>query len=172
MISSNAFPSSVSVLVGLALVSVSCGDSAVEPTDEAMLPDTTAEAVMNHLEQEDYQKSWELWPGLEEMYEGSEPHGMLLTTRLNPTAFAALNSKSGSMPDGAIIVKENYTPEGVFDATTLMYKREGYNPEHKDWFWAKVGADGAVQAEGKVAGCIACHSGGRDNDYVLTGSLR
>ena len=39
------------------------------------------------------------------------------------------------MPSGAIIVKENYTPAGELAATTVMYKKSGYNPDHNDWFW-------------------------------------
>ena len=42
------------------------------------------------------------------------------------------------MPDGAIIVKENYTAKGELQANTVMYKKSGYNPEHNDWFWLKV----------------------------------
>ena len=83
---------------------------------------------MEYLKQVDYQSSWELWPGLGEKYPASEPHGALLTTYLNPVAFAALTGKSGSMPGGSIIVKENYTLEGIFDATTIMYKKAEYNP--------------------------------------------
>ena len=76
------------------------------------------------------------------------------------------------MPDGAIIVKENYTAEKQFALVTLMYKVDGYNPEHNDWFWAKITADGQVEAEGQVAGCQACHGGRRDNDYVMTAELK
>ncbi len=157
----------VLALMGACVGAVSCGGS-----DTPDLPDTNATAVMDYLEQVNYQESWELWPGFGEMHRGGDPHGTLLTTYLNPVALDALNSKSGSMPDGAIIVKENYTPEGVLDATTVMFKKAGYNPEHNDWFWSKVGADGSVQKEGKVEGCQACHGDVRDNDYVFTGSLQ
>ena len=86
---------------------------------------------MDYLQQVDYRESWELCPGRGGKYPASEPHGALLTTYFNPAAFAALTGKSGSMPDGSIVVKENYTPEGVFDATTVMYKKAEYNPDHK-----------------------------------------
>ena len=97
---------------------------------------------------------------------------MLLTTYLNPAAFAALKDKAGSMPDRAIIVKENYTPEGALDATTIMYKVAGYNPEHNDWFWTKVAADGTIKKEGKVEGFQTCHGSKKDNDYILTGAIK
>ncbi len=136
------------------------------------LPDTTASAVMAYLADVDYQQSWELWPELGELYESEEPHGLLLTTYLNRAASEALADKAGVMPDGAIIVKENYTAAGVFDSTTVMYKRAGYNPDHNDWFWAKVAADGAVLKEGRVEGCQNCHGDASGNDYVMTDYLR
>ena len=107
-----------------------------------------------------------------EKYAGGDPHGMLLTTYLNPAAYGALQSKAGVMPDGAIIVKENYTPEGDLAANTVMYKTSSYNPDHNDWFWLKVLADGTVEKEGMVEGCQNCHGEVKDNDYVWTELLK
>ena len=76
------------------------------------------------------------------------------------------------MPNGAIIVKENYTPDQVFELVTVMYRVQGYNPDNNDWFWAKVKVDGSVDAESQVRGCQSCHGQGKDNDFVLTGNLR
>ena len=76
------------------------------------------------------------------------------------------------MPPGSFIVKENYTADRVFDLVTLMYKVDGYDPDSNDWFWAKIKADGTIDAEGQVSGCQGCHRQGADNDYVLTGDLR
>ena len=154
------------VLMVGAITVAACGSS-----DEPELPGTNAASVLAYLEEVDYQKSWELWPGVGEKYKGSDPHGMLLTTYLNPAAFDALADKEGVMPNGAIIVKENYTPEGQLAANTVMYKKSGYNPEHNDWFWAKVLADGTVEKEGMVEGCQTCHGDASDNDYVWTGPL-
>ena len=106
------------------------------------------------------------------VHEGGEPHGSLFTTYLNPPALDALEDKAGSMPNGAIIVKENYTADGTFDLITVMYKVGGYNPDNNDWFWAKVKANGEVDAEGQLQGCQVCHGTRRNNDYVLTGDLR
>ena len=166
------------ILGGFALLAVACGASATPdpvPTVgvslRTSLPNTEANAVIAYLQNVDYQKTWQLWPGKGELYEGAEPHGMLLTTYLNETALDALTNKTGTLPVGSIVVKENYTPDGVLDATTVMYKVDGYNPEHNDWFWAKVGADGTVQAEGQVAGCQTCHGGKKDNDYIWTSPL-
>lgn len=151
-------------------------EEAAEPeqAEEATIPapDTTAAALWAHLEAVDYRENWSLWPGKGELYEGTEPHGMLLTTYLNPVALDALTNRAGSFSDGAIIVKENYAPDSTFAAATVMYKASGYDPEHNDWFWLKRNADGSVDAAGRGEMCIACHSGGADNDYVMTASLR
>ena len=156
-------------LMAMAIAIAGCGGA-----DEPELPGTTASSVLSYLEETDYQESWELWPGLGEKYTGQEPHGMLLTTYLTPGAYDALTGKKGVMPNGAIIVKENYTPEGTFAANTVMYKKAGYNPEHNDWFWLKVLADGTVEKEGRVPGCQACHGlpDRKANDYIITGPLK
>ena len=153
------------VLVAGLLAIAACGSG------EPELPDTTADSLVVYLDEIDYQESWELWPGLGEKYAGDDPHGMLLTTYLNPAAYDALTGKDGVMPEGAIIVKEKYTPEGELAATTTMYKKSGCNANHNDWFWLKVLADGTVDKQGKVEGCQTCHGEVADNDYVWTGQL-
>ena len=160
---------------GLVALATACGPSApptAAPTPEPALPDTNAQAVMQYLQDVNYQGGWELWPGRGEKYEGPPPHGMLLTTYLNDAAFNALTGEAGSFPDGSIIVKENYTPDGALDATTIMYKVAGYNPENNDWFWTKVKADGTVEAEGQVQGWQVCPGQQKDNDYILTESIK
>ena len=152
------------LLVGI--LSFACGTSTLD------LPDADGNMVWNYLQEVDYRQNWELWPGKGELYEGGEPHGALFTTYLNPLALDALTNKTGAMPKGAIIVKENYTADKVFSLVTLMYKVKGYDPENNDWFWAKITAGGDVQAEGKVIGCQVCHGGGRANDFVLTAPLK
>ena len=160
------FFGTVILLVALGLLGMACGAS--RPGS----PDTTGSAVWNFLQEVDYQEEWELWPGKGEKYQGGEPHGALFTTYLNPAALDALTGKAGSMPNGAIIVKENYTADGSFDLITVMYKVAGYNPDNNDWFWAKVKANGEVEAEGQLQGCQACHGARRENDFVLTGDLK
>lgn len=134
--------------------------------------DTTAAAVWSHLQAEGFRDDWALWPGKGELYRGQEPHGALLTTYLNPLALDAVTNRSGILPDGAIVVKENYAPDSTLAATTVMYKASGYDPEHADWWWMKRLADGTIEAQGRVQGCIGCHGGAADNDYILTGPVR
>lgn len=138
---------------------------------EMAMPDTTGAALWAHLESADYRANWELWPDKGELYTGQEPHGMLLTTYLNPAARQALTGMAGSMPGGAIIVKENYMPDSTLAATTVMYKASGYDSANNDWFWLKRLADGTIEVQGRGAGCIACHGAQRANDFIFTGSL-
>ncbi len=131
------------------------------------MPKADAQALWNHLQQQDYRKQFRLFPGKDKLYQGTEPHGALLTTYVNRTAYEALTGGAGEFPAGAIVVKENYTPDKTLAAITVMYKVSGYNPDHGDWFWLKRGADGAVEASGKVDGCIACHQKST-RDYIMT----
>lgn len=138
-------------------------------------PDTTATGLWSYLQEVDYREDWALYPGKGELYEGQEPHGMLLTTYVNDRARDAISGTADRLPDGAVVIKENYRPDSTLAAVTVMYKREGYDPEHNNWYWAKYLPDGSVdnsgKAAGRVPGCIDCHGGMSDNDYIMTGSL-
>ncbi len=142
-------------------------------------PDTTAASVWAFLQEAEYQDHWQLWPEKGKLYTGREPHGMLLTTYLNSAAYDALMNKAGEMPDGAVIVKENYMPDSTLAAVTVMYKVAGYNPDHNNWFFTKLHPDGTpfdgpngMAMEGRLAGCQNCHGAKKDNDYIYTGALK
>jgi len=59
-----------------------------------------------------------------------------------------------------------------------MFKRQGYDPENKDWFWVKYAPDGSILknpkgmklagrvAKGMPEGCIACHTAAPGGDMV------
>jgi hypothetical protein len=128
--------------------------------------------LWEHLKKVDYRKKWKMWPGKEAFYKGQEPHGVFLTTYVNGPALRGIGSKRGAMPDGAIITKENYSPEKKLIAITVMFKVKGYNPEAGNWFWVKYTPDGKVEAEGKVEGCIKCHAQKRANDFLFAGPLK
>lgn len=116
-------------------------------------------------------------------YDGQAPHGTILDT--------VDGSVKVKGKKGAVIVKRNYggkniTKEGVANkpekylkAITVMFKRSGYDPENKNWFWVKYKPDGSLHTNpkgmklaGKVAkgmpqGCIACHQSASGGDYVF-----
>ena len=148
----------VLVILGVVLVLAACAGS-----EETALPETTSGSVLAYLEEVDYQNNdeWKLFPGSTEKYPGTDPHGMLLTTYVNPAAFEAIED-GATTPSGSIIIKENYSPEGNFGAITVMYKKSGYNPDHNDWYWLKQLADGTVEKEGQVMGCQDCHVDAKD----------
>lgn len=141
----------------------------------AVDPDTTGAAMWAHMQAEDYQTSWDLWPGLEPFYGGNDPHGSLLTTYTNAVARSALTAGDSVLPDGAIVIKENYMPSRELAAITVMYKRAGYNAEHNDWFFAKYLPDGSLDSapdgtalEGRVPGCQGCHIAQAGLDYLYS----
>ncbi len=141
-------------ILGLALVLAACGGST-----EPELPDTTEASMLAYLEEVDYQANWSLWPDSTEKYPGEDPHGALLSIRMNDAAF---NAVGGTMPDGAIIVKDNHTPAGDLAAITVMYKQSGYDPDNGDWFWLKNTTDGSDDRAGMLGGCQDCHVDGVD----------
>jgi hypothetical protein len=116
-------------------------------------------------------------------YTGQHPHGAILDT-IEGTI--SLDGKHYN-----VIVKRNYGGEGVskdsvandpakyLKAVTVMLKRPGYDPETKDWFWAKYKPDGSLDvnpagmmlagkiAKGKPKGCIACHTAAPGGDMLF-----
>ena len=146
-------------------------------TVAALQPDTTGQAIHDYLQEQNYRESWTHWPEREPFYEGTEPHGMLLSTYMNETAAEGLASmREGGrddLPFGSIIVKENYMPDSTLAAVTVMYKQELYDPENHDWFWVKHNADGSFDAQGRAESCIACHSEASGEwDYLQTARIQ
>lgn len=159
-------------------VGVTVAGRQAEPTMQAAGPDTTGAALWAHLQQAKYQENWALWPGKGRLYTGQEPHGMLLTTYLNPAAKGALDGDAERMPAGAIVVKENYMPDSTLAAVTVMYKVPGYNADHNDWFFTKHLPSGELDKmpngmamQGRLPGCQNCHLAKKANDYLYTGQL-
>ncbi|MDW7773914.1 MAG: cytochrome P460 family protein [Desulfobulbaceae bacterium] len=140
----------------------------IAPAESGNLPVEDAKDLQNYISRENPYTEWELWPGTEKMYKGTEPHGVLLTTYVNDIALDALREGKDVFPQGAIIAKENYTGDRKLTALTVMYKVEGYNPDGGDWYWLRYQADGTVDAEGKVRPCINCHRAKQDQDWVFT----
>jgi hypothetical protein len=139
---------------------------------DVALPKADGKAVYDYITKTNPYQQWALYPGKGKLYKGQHPHGALLTTYVSEKAEAALNARAGQFPDGSLIVKENYMPDKMLGAVTVMYRVNGYDPDAGDWFWAKYKADGAIEAEGKVAGCIGCHTAAIQNDWVFTGPVK
>ena len=137
----------------------------------AQLPEPSGAEVITYLNQMDYQNR-QLWPGKTKLYKGTHPHGFFLTTYVSKGAYQAIEGKAGAIPDGEFVVKENYTPEKKLAAITVMYKQAGYDAAGGDWFWLKYAPDGTIQKEGKVGGCINCHTAVKANDWLFIGPVK
>jgi len=120
-------------------------------------------------------RNWAPVPGeSDDAYEGESPHGAYLKMYLNRKAAGNPNE----LPDGSILVKENYGKDKTtLMAVTVMFRSEGYNEAAGDWYWVKYNADGTVAKTGEDAGskriagkfgkCIECHTDAKGNDFVF-----
>lgn len=105
--------------------------------------------------------------------ESEAPHGALVKTFMNRTAAG----HPETLPNGSILIKENYSPDKKLMAITLMYRSKGYNPSAGDWYWVKYDSKGNVAQmqtpqgkmaiAGKAKGCIECHSGTDGGDFAF-----
>lgn len=139
---------------------------------EKVVPQVSGADYYQYITQTDDYKSWAMWPGKNELYPGTQPHGAFLTTYVNGIALKAIEQQAGTLPDGAIVVKENFSPDKKLAAITIMVKKSGYNPAAGDYFWVKYAPDGTVLKEGAPNGCIGCHTAVAENDWLFTGNLR
>ena len=105
--------------------------------------------------------------------ESSAPHGALVKTYMNRVAAG----NASNLPQGSMIIKENFSPDKKLMAITLMYKSNGFNPEAGDWYWAKFMPNGKVAQmdspmgkmaiSGRAKGCIECHGDADGDDFVF-----
>lgn len=136
-------------------------------TGQESLPAANADDFWTHITETESYRDWEPWPGHAGFMPGNSPHGAFLKLYVNEPAMMALEAGT-PLPSGAIVVKENYGPERALAAVTPMYRVANYNPEGGDWFWAKYGKNGDVEASGKVQSCIDCHSAAEGDDWHFT----
>ena len=102
-------------VLAMLLVMAACGGSDNSGEDVDMeLPDTTSTSVIAYLDEVDYQNNddWSLFPGSTEMYAGTDPHGMLLTTYVNSAAFEAIEAGE-TTPSDPSWLKRTTLPRGT-----------------------------------------------------------
>jgi len=126
------------------------------------------------LQRVDY-TNWAPYPGATaNAYPGQSPHGAFLKMYLNRIAAG----QPKKLPQGSILVKENYGKDGeTLMAVTVMYRSQGYDPEHYDWYWVKYMPDGSVARtppekgskliRGRFPSCINCHAGSEGDDFAF-----
>ncbi len=143
------------------------GSGLISAAEKPVLPEATGQAVADYIRASHIQ-NWALVPGTIAMREGRMPHGALQNVRANDIAMKGFAAKSGPMPDGTMIVKENFNADSVLQGFTVMYKKTGYNPAAGDYLWVSLGPDLQVKAEGKIAACIDCHSSAAGvKDFII-----
>ncbi len=153
------------------VVLTSCA-SEEEPVFEPIsASDIGGERVWSRITEESDYENYSFWPGHEGEQSGQAPHGPFHRIYVNRTLAQALPAEDKTAPDGSIIVKENLNASRELASLTVMTKVEGFNPDAGDWFWAKYQPDGSIDAEGAVTGCISCHAGMSQNDYIIVHPL-
>jgi len=111
------------------------------------------------------------WPGHEDVQLGQAPHGIFHRIYTNKDLVSSLPRADKKAPYGSIIVKENLNSEKELVKITVMAKVEGVDPDNGDWFWAVYTPEGKEEASGSLRGCIGCHEGMAENDYVIVQRL-
>jgi len=134
----------------------------------AEMPGPDAAALWKYITETSPYTSWGFWPDHEGLQEGDAPHAPLHKVFVNEIG---LKSTHAPVNYDAIVVKENIGRDKKLKALTVMYKVKGYNPDAGDWFWVKYGTNGKVSKSGKPSGCIDCHSGAEESDFIMVHSF-
>lgn len=150
----------------------SCSPKGTEP----ILPPLSAseisgERLWQRISAESDYHLYRQWPDHQGLQPGQSPHGTLHEVFVNRNIYEALPLQGTEVPNGSILIKENYNASRELNNLTVMMKVEGYSPEHQDWFYAALKPDGTVLAEGEPQGCLNCHSGMAGNDYIIIKNL-
>jgi len=114
---------------------------------------------------------YSFWPDHEGINPGQAPHGVNHRIFINRDLKEALPIDNRIAPFGTIIVKENMNIDLKVVKITVMAKVDGFNSDGGNWFWAAYSPEGEVQAEGTPKGCVSCHVGMKNNDYVIVRPL-
>jgi hypothetical protein len=153
------------------LVIFTAGSCSKRGSDPVLPPlsaeDVSAERVWNRIAVQTDYTGYHYWPDHEGLSPGQAPHGVFHKVFINKLLYEALPVSGGEVPNGSIVVKENYSSDEAPAGLTVMVKVDGFHPEHNDWFWASYSMEGKVNIAGQVTGCIDCHAGMRRNDYII-----
>lgn len=154
------------------LASVGCGnpDGDATPGSDAADNEFAADIYDDYIAGDDY-LSWGTVPAEAAISQSADHSNAYVISYANDAAQAAMDDFQGTFPDGSILIKAQYEDaEGAsLKAYTIMVKRDGYDEEIGDWFWAAISSDGTVSSAGNVSGCVNCHSSAADStDWVRT----
>ena len=148
-----------------------CGQGTVSDLPHLDKETISGDVLWERITKETDYRDYGYWPGHRGRHIGQAPHGNEHRIFVHPRLLEVLPIKDKTAPVGSIIVKENYDSQDRLAKITAMAKVKGYNPEHGDWFWAVFSPEGRPLKSGASAGCIRCHAGMRQNDYVIIHDL-
>ncbi len=134
------------------------------PAAESEMPGPDGAALWKYITETDPYTKWGQWSDFKGVQKSRSPHGPYVRVYVNKIG---LEMTGPPAPYGMIEVKEALTKDEKIRNITVQYKVvQGYNPKGGDWFWAKFSPQGRIDASGKVGGCIRCHRGSGDNDFI------
>jgi hypothetical protein len=160
------------IITAALILMTGCRETKEEPD---LQPLTRAEISGTRLwqritEESDY-TAYGQWAGHQGLRPGQSPHGSLHKVFINKPLHAAVPLEEAVAPEGSILIKENYNASEELVNLTVMAKVKDYSPETSDWFWAAFSPEGQVRAEGSPGGCVSCHEGMKQNDYIIIKSI-
>ncbi|MBM4369957.1 MAG: cytochrome P460 family protein [Deltaproteobacteria bacterium] len=121
-----------------------------------------AEALWEEIQGYDGWAQLEAWAGVKASCDGT--HGPYVQIWHDDGAATLVEGDVAIAPDGATLVKEAYESDAsTLKSVAVMQKRDGYDADNGDWFWAMYGADGSVSQAGSLSGCYGCHASGTDH---------
>ena len=158
----------LSLFVIFIMISQSCKKDTASPADDAALFALIGESGYTY---------YVGTPGITAGF-GNSPHGFE-RVRFNAIAKAALDSSGklpagNSFPTGSVIVKEVYSSAtGSIILYSIMKKDPSSAVSGSGYQWAEIKPDGSVAfSTGKKGdGCISCHSGSANRDFIRTFDL-
>jgi cytochrome c553 len=149
------------------------------PSDTTVSPNVAAAQKTKMTFPKDFPKGFVLYRTV------AKPDGVTVAKQyINNAGFAAIKAGKDKLPDGTIIMVENYSKKAgaakdsietdALKAYEGMEARAGWDkgfPEllmNHDWNYAVFGPDKAVRNEVNQAICLSCHIPAANKDYVFT----
>jgi hypothetical protein len=113
-------------------------------------------------------KKWSTWKGEVERLSSSGHHGTEVKKYVNDVAHDALLSGAKELPEGSIIVQENYSSWGLTSITVMRKEIRGFNPNADDWSFAMYSTNGTPLTDVRGKGCLSCHKAKGNTDLLLS----
>ena len=159
------------VLAVAAFLLYACAEEDEPTLDPLEISEIDGDTLWKRITDEAPYTAYSFWPTHEGIRPGQAPHGEYHRIYINRVLRESLPLAEAAAPEGTIIVKDSLDASRELVSITVMAKIGGYAPDSGDWFWAHYTPDGTVRASGAVNGCISCHAGMSDNDYIIVRRL-